>query len=87
MIGMYVLTAQGITVGFHRFFTHRSFETYACVKVLLAAFGSMASQGSLFRWVAYHRRHLQHSNTSNVPILRTTPGMEFWVFYGDGRPT
>src|SRR4051794_32823790 len=37
LLGMYVLTAVGITVGFHRLFTHRSFETYTWVKVILAA--------------------------------------------------
>jgi stearoyl-CoA desaturase (delta-9 desaturase) len=67
LIGMYLLTALGITIGFHRLFTHRSFETYAWVKVVLAAFGSMAIQGSLFKWVAYHRRHHQHSDTPNDP--------------------
>jgi stearoyl-CoA desaturase (delta-9 desaturase) len=67
LIGMYLLTALGITVGFHRLFVHRSFETYTWVKFLLAALGSMAVQGSLFKWVAYHRRHHQHSDTPDDP--------------------
>src|SRR5918992_1580796 len=41
LLGMYVLTALGITVGFHRLFVHRSFETYTWVKFLWAALGSM----------------------------------------------
>src|SRR5690349_9138947 len=48
--GMYVLSALGITVGFHRLFTHRSFETGGAVRFALAALGSMAVQGSVLRW-------------------------------------
>ncbi|HYH64210.1 MAG TPA: fatty acid desaturase [Urbifossiella sp.] len=67
LIGMYLTTALGITVGFHRLFVHRSFETYTWIKVVFAAFGSMAVQGSLFKWVAFHRRHHQHSDTPDDP--------------------
>jgi stearoyl-CoA desaturase (delta-9 desaturase) len=67
LLGMYVLTALGITVGFHRLFTHRSFETYAWVKVVLVALGSMAVQGPMLKWVALHRRHHQHSDTPEDP--------------------
>ena len=66
-IGMYLLTALGITIGFHRLFVHRSFETYTWVKFVLAVFGSMAVQGSLFKWVAFHRRHHQHSDRPDDP--------------------
>lgn len=64
---LYVLTAVGVTVGFHRLFTHRSFETNIAVKFVLAVLGSMAIQGSLFKWVALHRRHHQHSDTTEDP--------------------
>src|SRR5688572_10172721 len=57
LIGMYVATALGITVGFHRLFVHRSFETYTWVKFIWAILGSMAVQGSLLKWVGMHRRH------------------------------
>jgi stearoyl-CoA desaturase (delta-9 desaturase) len=67
LIGMYLLTALGITVGFHRLFVHRSFETYTWVKVIFAVLGSMAVQGSLFKWVAIHRRHHQHSDRPDDP--------------------
>jgi stearoyl-CoA desaturase (Delta-9 desaturase) len=67
LIGMYLLTALGITVGFHRLFVHRSFETYTWVKFVFAVLGSMAVQGSLFKWVAYHRKHHQHSDTPDDP--------------------
>jgi stearoyl-CoA desaturase (delta-9 desaturase) len=67
LLGMYVLTALGITVGFHRLFVHRSFETYTWVKFIWAVLGSMAVQGSLLQWVAMHRRHHQYSDTPDDP--------------------
>jgi stearoyl-CoA desaturase (Delta-9 desaturase) len=67
LVGFYLLTAVGITVGFHRLFVHRSFETITPIKVALAALGSMAVQGSLFQWAARHRQHHQHSDTAHDP--------------------
>ena len=67
LLGMYVLTALGITVGFHRLFVHRSFETFMWLKFIWAVFGSMAVQGSLLKWVGMHRRHHQYSDTPNDP--------------------
>jgi stearoyl-CoA desaturase (delta-9 desaturase) len=65
--GMYVLTGGGITVGYHRLFTHRSFETSRVVQFVLGVLGSMAVQGPLLRWVAFHRRHHQHSDGHHDP--------------------
>ena len=62
LLGMYVLTVLGITVGFHRLFDHRSFETYTWLKFNWAVLGSMAVQGPLIKWVAMHRRHHQFSD-------------------------
>jgi stearoyl-CoA desaturase (delta-9 desaturase) len=67
LVGMSLLTALGITVGFHRLFTHRSFETTATVRFVLAALGSMAVQGSVLRWAAQHQRRHQHSDTPADP--------------------
>jgi len=67
LLGMYLLTALGITVGFHRLFVHRSFETYMWVKVIFAVLGSMAVEGSLIQWVGQHRRHHQYSDTPEDP--------------------
>ncbi|HYO09557.1 MAG TPA: fatty acid desaturase [Tepidisphaeraceae bacterium] len=64
---MYLLTTVGITVGFHRLFTHRAFETNRAVKFIFGVLGSMAVQGPLFQWVATHRRHHQHSDTEEDP--------------------
>ncbi len=67
LVGMYLLTALGITVGFHRLFTHHSFETSRVVQFVLGVFGSMAVQGPLLKWVAYHRRHHQYSDSPGDP--------------------
>ncbi len=66
-LAMYTLTALGITVGFHRLFVHRSFDTYMWVKVIFGILGSMAVQGPLGQWVGQHRRHHQHSDTPDDP--------------------
>ncbi|MHB8492566.1 MAG: fatty acid desaturase, partial [Solirubrobacteraceae bacterium] len=54
---MYLLTAIGVTVGFHRLLTHRAFETYRWLRYTFAVLGSMALQGSVIDWVADHRKH------------------------------
>ncbi|MFO0936148.1 MAG: acyl-CoA desaturase [Gemmataceae bacterium] len=67
LVGFYIVTALGITVGYHRLFVHRSFETYGWVKFLYGVFGSMAIEGPLFQWSAMHRRHHQHSDKPDDP--------------------
>ena len=67
LLSLYVLTALGITVGYHRLFVHRSFETNIVVKFVFAVLGSMAVQGPLLMWVAKHRRHHQHADTAGDP--------------------
>ena len=54
---MYFATGFGITVGFHRMLTHRSFETSRPVKALFAILGSAAIEGPVVSWVADHRKH------------------------------
>jgi stearoyl-CoA desaturase (delta-9 desaturase) len=67
LLGMYFLTAVGITVGYHRLFVHRSFQACGAVRVVLGALGSMAVEGPLLKWVAQHRRHHQHSDRPGDP--------------------
>jgi stearoyl-CoA desaturase (Delta-9 desaturase) len=67
LVGMYLLTALGVTVGFHRLFTHGSFETHPVVKFILAVLGSMAAQGPLLDWVGLHRHHHKHSDQEGDP--------------------
>ena len=67
LVGMYLATGLGITIGYHRLFTHRSFETIPAVKFILGVLGSMAVEGPVFKWVAQHRRHHQHSDAEQDP--------------------
>lgn len=67
MTAMYLFTGIGITVGYHRLFTHRSFETKPWVRVLLAIAGSMSVQGAPIHWVADHRKHHAFSDEDGDP--------------------
>jgi stearoyl-CoA desaturase (delta-9 desaturase) len=66
-ISLYLITGLGITVGFHRLFTHRAFETYRPIKYLIAVLGSMAVQGPVIGWVADHRKHHAHTDEEGDP--------------------
>ena len=78
LLGMYLFTAIGITVGFHRLFTHRAFETNRLVQFVFAVLGSMAVQGPLLQWVAIHRRHHQHSDDPDDPHSPHHQGSGVW---------
>ena len=64
---MYTLTGLGITVGYHRLFTHRSFRTTRWLRALLAVFGSMAVEGPVIEWVSTHRKHHRFSDQAGDP--------------------
>jgi stearoyl-CoA desaturase (delta-9 desaturase) len=67
MAVMYMLTAIGITVGFHRLLTHRAFQTHAWLRYTLAVLGSMAVQGPVIDWVADHRKHHTFTDEEGDP--------------------
>ena len=64
---VYVLTGLGITVGFHRLLTHRSFKTSRLLRGVLAALGSAAIEGPVISWVADHRKHHTFSDEQGDP--------------------
>ena len=64
---LYVTTALGVTVGFHRLFTHRSFVTTPWLRGVFAALGSAAIEGPIISWVADHRKHHAFSNMPGDP--------------------
>jgi stearoyl-CoA desaturase (Delta-9 desaturase) len=64
---MYLLTGFGVTVGFHRMLTHRSFQTSKPVEYFFAVAGSMAVQGPVINWVADHRKHHAHTDEEGDP--------------------
>jgi stearoyl-CoA desaturase (delta-9 desaturase) len=65
--GFYVLCAFGTTIGFHRYFTHRGFETGTPLKATLAILGCMTMQGPLTQWVTDHRKHHAMSDKPGDP--------------------
>ncbi|MCC6290770.1 acyl-CoA desaturase [Candidatus Nomurabacteria bacterium] len=81
-LGRYLATGFGITVGFHRLFTHRSFETTKVIRFLLAVLGSMSVQGPIIQWVAAHRRHHEHSDKEGDPHSPNLHAKGLWGFLG-----
>ena len=96
---MYVVTALGITIGYHRLLTHRSFATSKALEYAFAAVGSMAVQGPVIGWVADHRKHHAHTDREGDPhsphvghghgvggVLRGLWHAHVgWLFEGQGR--
>jgi stearoyl-CoA desaturase (delta-9 desaturase) len=66
-VALYVPIGLGVTVGFHRLLTHRSFKTYAWLRGLLAILGSAAIEGPVISWVADHRKHHKFSDQEGDP--------------------
>jgi stearoyl-CoA desaturase (delta-9 desaturase) len=67
LIGLYVLTALGVTLGYHRHFTHRAFESSRVFRAIVAVLGSMAVEGSIITWVADHRKHHAFTDRDGDP--------------------
>jgi stearoyl-CoA desaturase (delta-9 desaturase) len=64
---MYLATGFGITVGFHRLFTHRAFKTGPRTRAVLAILGSAAIEGPITAWVADHRKHHAFTDVEGDP--------------------
>jgi stearoyl-CoA desaturase (delta-9 desaturase) len=78
-LSFYLATGLGITVGYHRLFTHRSFRAVRPVKIALAIFGSYAVEGSVIDWCATHRRHHAFADQygdPHSPHLAQAPGLK-----------
>jgi stearoyl-CoA desaturase (delta-9 desaturase) len=65
--GFYVVSTLGITVGYHRYFTHGAFKARRALRVALAVAGGFAAQGPVIGWVADHRRHHAFSDREGDP--------------------
>jgi stearoyl-CoA desaturase (Delta-9 desaturase) len=75
---MYVAIGFGVTIGFHRLFTHRSFEAKPWLRGTLAILGSMSVQGAVIHWVADHRKHHTFADEEGDPHSPHTHGGEGW---------
>ncbi|MGB0717645.1 MAG: acyl-CoA desaturase, partial [Phycisphaerae bacterium] len=78
LLVMYAISGFGITIGYHRLFTHRSFETTRFLRKVFAIMGSTAIQGPVLRWVATHRSHHQHSDCEDDPHSPNHHGGGVW---------
>jgi stearoyl-CoA desaturase (delta-9 desaturase) len=63
----YLLTGVGVTVGFHRLLTHRSFKTSRTLRAILAILGSAAVEGPVIEWVSTHRKHHRFTDRDGDP--------------------
>jgi stearoyl-CoA desaturase (delta-9 desaturase) len=66
-VAMYMGTGHGISIGYHRYFTHGSFKATRPMRAVLAVLGSAAIEGPVIRWVADHRRHHKFSDKAGDP--------------------
>jgi stearoyl-CoA desaturase (delta-9 desaturase) len=74
----YSIVGFGVTVGFHRLLTHRSFEAPTPVRVALSILGSMSLQGAVIHWVADHRKHHTFADEQGDPHSPHTHGGHGW---------
>ncbi|MGZ3392380.1 MAG: acyl-CoA desaturase [Isosphaeraceae bacterium] len=66
-IVFYAISGLGISMGFHRYFTHGSFKAVRGFKIALAVAGTLALEGPVLTWVADHRRHHKYSDKEGDP--------------------
>jgi stearoyl-CoA desaturase (Delta-9 desaturase) len=78
LVLMYPPTGFGITIGYHRLLTHRSFEAPAAVRATLAVLGSMSLQGAPIHWVADHRKHHAFTDEDGDPHSPHTHAGDGW---------
>jgi stearoyl-CoA desaturase (delta-9 desaturase) len=75
LVLLYIMTGMGITVGYHRMISHRSFECRPWVKVCLLIVGGWALQNSALRWCADHIRHHARTDSDEDPY---NAALGFW---------
>jgi stearoyl-CoA desaturase (delta-9 desaturase) len=78
LVGGWLLTGMGITIGFHRLLTHRSFDTFRPVKLAWMTLGALSVEGSPLVWCAVHRRHHELSDQPGDPHSPHLHGAGFW---------
>ena len=83
-IGLYLAVGMSICAGYHRFFSHKSYEASPLVQVFYAFFGAMAAQNSILWWSAQHRVHHKYADKDWDPY-NIRRGFWFahilWIFY------
>lgn len=99
---LYAVSSLGVTVGYHRYFTHGSFHCRKSVKYALAVAGGLAAEGPLAQWCPDHRQHHRFTETGYDPhspwqhehypfplnrIVGFLWAHLWWLFYVTVRPT
>ena len=79
VVGGWLITTLGITIGFHRLCSHKSFDTYPWVRLVWTALGTMSIEGAPLTWCAVHRRHHSHSDKEGDPH---SPNLDGYGFRG-----
>jgi len=77
-VSFYIVSGHGLTAGFHRMLTHRSFKAARWVKITLAVAGSLGMEGSVISWVANHRRHHAYTDKKGDPHSPYEYGIGTW---------
>ncbi|HLZ58161.1 MAG TPA: acyl-CoA desaturase [Ktedonosporobacter sp.] len=67
LVAMYTISALGVTVGFHRMLTHRSFQPHPAIKFIMLVFGSMALEGPAIEWASTHTKHHAQADREGDP--------------------
>ncbi len=78
LFGGWAATGMGITIGYHRLATHRSFDTYEWMRAIWISLGSLALEGSPIDWCAIHRKHHELSDMPGDPHSPHLHGDSFW---------
>lgn len=78
---LYFVRMFGITGGYHRYFSHRTYKTSRAFQFILALIGCSAGQKGPLWWAAHHRHHHRHSDT---PEDLHSPGLNglWWAHIG-----
>lgn len=78
-VSAYLLTGFGVTLGFHRYYTHGSFKTGRPLRLVFAVAGSLAVEGSVIEWVSDHRRHHAFTDREGDPHSPWRYGTNAWA--------
>lgn len=83
LISLYTCITFGVTVGFHRMLTHRSFRPHPIIKTILLIFGSMSLEGAALDWAATHVKHhaqADHEGDPHSPVEGFFHSHLGWLF-------
>jgi len=89
MLAFYLISGLGITIGFHRMLTHKSFETSRPLKALFLIMGCMACEGNPIIWASTHIKHHAHSDQDDdphSPLVSLWHAHTGWIFHEIADP-